>query len=136
MDSQNNFFNENRENQSENKGATTVPPEVLKNNEGERGRFFGLGIASMVLGIVSVLCCCFFGMPILLSVTAIVFASLRMSKKPDGFSIAGLVTGIVGVVFNTLMLIFALSSEGRGVMEDFSNVYGSIQVLTQYLFVW
>ena len=77
-----------------------------------KGRFFAFGIASMVLGIVSVLCCCFFGVPIVFSVTAIVFAGLRINKRPDGFAIAGLVTGIVGLLFNVMMLVFVIANGG------------------------
>lgn len=75
----------------------------------EKGKYYALGITSMILGIVSVVCCCLFGAPIVLSITAIVFAVLRMNVKADGYAIAGLVTGIIGLLFNALMLVVAFS---------------------------
>ena len=72
-----------------------------------RGKFFGLGVTSMILGIISILFCCCEGIFIVSAVTAIVFAGIRMSKKPDGFAVAGLVTGIIGLILNTLFLLLA-----------------------------
>ncbi|MBE5742287.1 MAG: DUF4190 domain-containing protein [Clostridiales bacterium] len=65
----------------------------------------GLGIASMILGIISVVCCCLDGYPLVCAVIAIVFSALRMKVKADGFSIAGLVLGIIGVLFNGSVLL-------------------------------
>ena len=69
----------------------------------------GLGIASMILGILSVVCCCMDGIAIILAILAIVFAAIRIKTKADGFAIAGLVTGIVGALFNLIMFILLVS---------------------------
>ena len=81
-----------------------LTPDAFGNPDNGRGKFFGFGLASMILGIISILCCCLLGAPIVLAITAVVFAILRMTVKPDGFSIAGLVTGIIGMIFNLYTL--------------------------------
>ena len=92
-----------------------------------RGKFFGLGVTSMILGIISIVCCCCFGAPIILAITALVFAILRMSQKPDGFSIAGLVTSIIGLIFNALMLVALFSGEMDVTFGEFESMLESVE---------
>lgn len=81
------------------------------NNVKDEQKFSSLGKVSMVLGIVSVVSCCFAGMPIFLACMAIVLSCIRTSVKADGFAIAGLVTGIVGFLLNALVLIGVIFGE-------------------------
>ena len=77
----------------------------------------GFSIASLVLGIVSLVgCCCCCGEILgtivmgVAAVLALVFAFLSKKEnggKMDGKAIAGLVLGIVALVFLVLFLIFA-----------------------------
>jgi hypothetical protein len=67
----------------------------------------GFGIASMILGIASIVGCCLEGMAIVPAVLAIIFASVRMKTKSDGCAVAGLITGIIGIILN-LVMIFVL----------------------------
>lgn len=64
----------------------------------------GLGIASMVLGILSIICCCSGIFSLIFSVLAIIFATIRMRIKSDGYSIAGLVTGILGLLMSLIII--------------------------------
>ena len=83
----------------------------------------GFSIASLVLGIVSLVgCCCCCGEILgtivmgVAAVLAIVFAFLSKKEnggKMDGKAIAGLVLGIVALVFLVLFLIFVA---GAGAM--------------------
>ena len=92
----------------------------------------GFSIASLVLGIVSLVgCCCCCGETlgtILMGVTAvlaIVFAVLSKKDnggKMDGKATAGLVLGIVALVLLVLFLIFAIGASavlGSMTEEDF-----------------
>ena len=92
----------------------------------------GFAIASLVLGIVSLVgCCCCCGEIIgtivmgVTAVLAIVFAFLSKKEnggKMDGKAIAGLVLGIVALVFLVLFLIFAVGASamfGSMTEEDF-----------------
>lgn len=69
----------------------------------------GYGIASLVLGISSII------IPVLGIVTgilAIIYANKQKKIKPNGMATAGLVTGIVGLVFQaiTILIILAIFS--------------------------
>ena len=64
-------------------------------------------IVSMVLGILSIVCCCIYYVGIVAAIIAVVFASVSRAKMGyfDGFAIAGLITGIIGIVFGAAMIV-------------------------------
>ena len=65
-------------------------------NQPESGN--GLAIASMVLGIISVVLCCTF-VNVIAAVLAIIFGAMHLSKESsNAMAISGVVTGIVGIV--------------------------------------
>ena len=55
----------------------------------------GLSIASMVLGIVSLVLCCIVYISVPCALLAIIFAEVGMKKGGKGMAIAGLVLGII-----------------------------------------
>ena len=67
----------------------------------------GWSVASMVLGILSVLCCCITYGGLVMAALAIVFAivSRRNLGYFDGMAIAGLVLGIIGSVFGIMTIV-------------------------------
>ena len=71
-----------------------------------RPKTLGWSVASMVVGIVSVVCCCFGWSGIVLGIGAVLLSIV--SRKTlgyfDGMSIAGLVLGIFGLVFGIAMI--------------------------------
>lgn len=71
----------------------------------------GWAVASMVMGIISVVCCCFGWSGIFLGAGAIIVAivSRRNLGYFDGMTIAGLILGIFGFVFGTTMVIYTLT---------------------------
>ncbi len=76
-----------------------------------KSRNRGFAIASMILGILSILCCCFTYIGIALSIIAIVFAVVSRVRMGyfDGMAIAGLVLGIIGFVFGVSILIIDIA---------------------------
>lgn len=72
-------------------------------------RFFGFGIASMVLGIISLICCCVTAFSLIMGLLAVAFAITRMKIKPDGFAIAGIITGGIGFLFAVATIILEAS---------------------------
>ena len=68
----------------------------------------GWSVASMVLGILSVVCCCLGWSGILMGAGAIILAivSRRNLGYFDGMTIAGLILGIFGFVFGATILIY------------------------------
>ena len=75
----------------------------------------GLSITSLVLGILSVLgCCCCTPLGAALGVVAVVLAIVysKRAGKLDGMALAGLILGIIGIVFSVIaIIIVGLNSE-------------------------
>lgn len=69
-------------------------------NEGK-----GLSIASMVLGIVSVVLCCLWYVSLPCAILAIIFGVIGMKRDGKGMAIAGLVLGIVSVAWYLLAVL-------------------------------
>jgi len=59
-----------------------------------------MALASMIVGILSIVlsCCCYLGM-ILGSVAVILAGLSRVEEKMTGQALAGMITGIFGIVF-------------------------------------
>ena len=73
-----------------------------------KSRNRGFAVASFILGIVSIVCCCSYYIALGSAVLAIVFAIVSRARMGyfDGLAITGLILGIIGAVF-TATLIFA-----------------------------
>ena len=68
----------------------------------------GLSIASMVLGIVSLVMLCIWYVSIPCAILAIIFAIIGRKKGGKGMATAGLVLGIIALAFDILIVIFAI----------------------------
>lgn len=69
----------------------------------------GFGIASLILGILSIPCCCVWYISGLFSILAIVFGIIAIKKKAGkGMGIAGIITGAIGLIFAIILMIFAV----------------------------
>jgi len=77
---------------------------------------YGLSIASMVLGIVSLVLYCLPSVNILCGTISIIFGGISIAgKKPGkGMAIAGLVCSIVGISFYILFRLTDLSLDNFG----------------------
>ena len=69
----------------------------------------GLSIASMVLGIVAVVLCCFGWVSIICAVLAIIFGVIGKKKGGVGMAKAGLILGIIALAVYALLYIIALA---------------------------
>jgi hypothetical protein len=67
----------------------------------------GWSVASMVLGIISVICCCGGWCGIILGIGAIILAIVSRKSLGyfDGMSVAGIVLGIFGFVLGITLII-------------------------------
>jgi len=77
----------------------------------EKPKSEGYGIASLILGIFSVLF--FFSMifalfGVVCGVLGIIFANKQKNINPNGVATGGLITSIVGTILSGLMLLFFL----------------------------
>ena len=89
----------------------------------------GFSIASMVLGIFSIVCCCITYAPLITSILAIVFSVVAKIKNErfDGMAIAGLVCGIIGCVLASIDIIvsIAFSEVIAELQKEFEAIYGT-----------
>jgi len=92
-----------------------APPQAAGGN--------GLDIASLVIGILSIVFLCLFPLNFLLAIPAIVLAALSKSggKRWTGMAIAGLATGIVSIVLGLLFVV--LLFVGLGFLFSLSDVF-------------
>ena len=68
----------------------------------------GMAVASLVLGIIAVCCCCVSGLSLVLGILAIVFSVLsRKNPAKSGLGTAGLVLGIIAAVLAIVSIIVA-----------------------------
>ncbi|MGN1317751.1 MAG: DUF4190 domain-containing protein [Lachnospirales bacterium] len=73
--------------------------------EKEGNGYIGISIASMVLGILGLLCC-YCGL--LFSIVGLVLGCVSLSQKYDGkgMAIAGIVMGGIGVILSIVLIVF------------------------------
>lgn len=70
----------------------------------------GFSIASMVLGIISIVLFCIWYLSIPCAILAIIFGIVGMKKGAKGMAIAGLVLGIIAVAIVGIFVIFVGSA--------------------------
>jgi hypothetical protein len=66
------------------------------------------GIASLVLGILSLFLFLAPYIGIFLAITAVVFYGIQKKHESTGVATGGLVTGIIGIIINGIMLLFVI----------------------------
>ena len=95
-----NFYGSNRSFEEE----SDVYRTVMKNG---KPKTMGWSVASMVLGILSLVCCCIGWTGAIFGIGAIVFSVVAKKSLGyfDGMAIAGLVCGIFGCVFGAALLL-------------------------------
>ena len=98
----------NQQNNNQNNVTEDVFSEVYKEVMELKHRSRGWSVASLVLGIFSILCCCAPIVGVIMGALSITFAVIsRISLGYfDGLSIAGLITSIFGIIFGVSMIIF------------------------------
>ena len=131
----NNSGYNNSENQNNNgqyaRGSQEYAYQTVMNNG--RPKTLGWSLASMITGILSVVCCCFGWTGLIFGIAAVVLAvvSRRNLGYFDGMSIAGLILGIFGIVFGVAMIVMLfvetefLESFIEEYNKAFEDMYGS-----------
>lgn len=66
----------------------------------------GLAIASMILGIISIVLCCAYGISIICAILAIVFGIISIKSSGKGMAISGIITGTIGIIITIAIFIF------------------------------
>ncbi len=69
----------------------------------------GLAVASLVLGILSLVTCCL-GIGAFLGLAAVILGGISLAKKQGkGLAIAGLITGGIGLVLGAVYLVYLIA---------------------------
>lgn len=91
-----------------NAGSQTLPNTATAIPKEQSGGS-GLSIASMVLGIFSILNFIFWFTAIPLSILAIIFGVIGMNKSGRGMALAGIITGVIGIIVTVGTIILMVS---------------------------
>lgn len=91
----------------------------------------GLAIASLVLGIISLLSCCCVYLSVIVGVVGVVLAIISKNKSNTGkmetMALAGMILSIVGIVLAVGYIIFGLvamqSPEYQDIYQQMMNSY-------------
>lgn len=97
-------------------GAPPVPPAVpmppspydmppVLPKQGDPAKNW-MGITGMVLGILSILLCCLWYLSLIFGLGGLIFGILGMKSQQRGMSVAGIVTGAIGLLLGLFILIF------------------------------
>lgn len=101
--------------------APYTPPENYNVQPGqpEKPHHSGFAIASMVLGIVSLVCCCAGNVTAILG---LIFGILALTKtKKDGMALAGVITSSVAIVLSIVTIAVSFTPGFRTAMEEWWN---------------
>lgn len=82
-------------------GSGSSPDAMVSPNKTD-----GLGIASMVCGITSLLFCCLPLMGLIVAIVGLVLGIVSQKRKPNGFAIAGIITSAFGIAFGIIFIMF------------------------------
>ncbi len=94
---------------SENKtNNQTINTNLNGNNKPVQKNRNGFAIASLVLGILSIVLSCLWFISIPCGILAIIFGGLGMKSEKRGLAIAGIVTGIIGTIALIIILVASL----------------------------
>ncbi len=89
-------------------------------------------VASLVLSILSLICCCFSWPSLVMGILGVVFAVVSRLNIGyfDGLALAGLIVGIFGIVFGAAGIIGTIALENsdfyKEFMKEFEEIYGSM----------
>lgn len=103
---QQNLFGQQRSGQSHAQFQQTPPDGGAFYHSGEPPRGMGFGIASMVLGIISiVLFCTCINIPF--AILAVIFGIFHLTRRTgnNGFAIAGIVTACVSMILTAILTV-------------------------------
>ena len=86
-----------------------------------------MGILSLILGILSCICCCAWGMfGLCLGVAALVLGILSIKREPDGKTLAtvGIVCGSIGILISLVwIIVVGIVGFASDVVDSFPNLY-------------
>ncbi|MCR5797655.1 MAG: DUF4190 domain-containing protein, partial [Eubacterium sp.] len=102
-------------------------PIYTNNNNIEEDHLKGMAIASIVLGVVSILCCCCYGLNLILAIIGLILgiiATIKGTGKGRSLGIVGLViSGISFAIGLVLICLFASTIDWSQVTPENLETY-------------
>ncbi len=92
--------------QSSNQETTSEVVKTAKVVEEPKKDKKGFCIASMVLGIIALVCFCVWYISIPCAILAIIFGVIGIKSTSKGMAVAGLVTGSIGLIVSIAIFLF------------------------------
>ncbi len=122
-ENQNNYsYGENQNNNQSNYSyGGGQYPQYEEQPSGNRG----MAIASLVVGILSILCCCCAYLSVILGIVGIVLAVLSRPKdgKFEGVAMGGLICSIVGLVLGVILIIVNVATQNSADYTQMMDMY-------------
>lgn len=84
-----------------------------------------LAYVSLVMGILSILLSCCYGIGIVFGIAGLICAIISRRKGGAGVALAGLICSIVGMVFSVLVI--------GVIVYSFSYVYSNPELMEEYM---
>jgi len=124
-----------------NKGGVYEAPPFEPNDYGNsNGGHTGFAIASLVLGILSLILCCCFGLNFVIAIPALILGTIALAKRYSGkgMAIAGIIISGIAILITSMMLAFygPIFSDVYKAMSDFENIrdtYEATGEIPEYL---
>lgn len=93
--------------ENENKEEIIIEESTIKERETEVIKNSGLSVASMVLGIVSLVCVCSWLVSTVCGVLAVIFGAIELKKAKQPMAKAGLIMGIIALALVVFYLVLS-----------------------------
>ncbi len=99
MDGQNqeNFYQENLDN---------IPTSPSVEDVAAPKKTDALAVVSLVMGILSIVMCCCYGIGAIFGIPGLICAILSKKKAKSGLATAGLVCSIIGLVLSVIAIVY------------------------------
>lgn len=89
----------------------------------------GFSIASLVLGILSIVCCCVWYISGIFGILGLVFSIIVLVKKKSGkgMAIAGLICSAIGIIMAVILLVMVVVVGTSMTADDYSRIINQIE---------
>lgn len=102
---QENFYQDN----TEAVDSAQPTPVYYTVEEQPKQQTSALAVVGLVMGIVSILFSCCYGLGIFFGIAGIICSALSKKKSKSGIGTAGLICSIIGTVFSVIMIIYVVA---------------------------
>ena len=126
----NDYYNQTSQNQGNPYYNTSSSQGQYYGNQPATEKPCGMAIAGMVLGILSMVCCCIWYISGILAILALIFSIITIVKKKPGkgMAIAGVICGAIGLIIAIVMVVGFVAIRQSGMSSsDYQKKIESIQ---------